>query len=163
MGSFFPQLRSGLQFQQTSAGILLQNPLGNTQLLLDDQEHAVCEKMDGKHSVEELEVALLSDKHFLAYQSLVYLLFRLWDRGMLYQEKEIAALFFPGQKYRTIDKALAWGRIRKLIAWRFRLQGWRPFSLGPQWLPLLTSKWTPRPSSKISIFCIFDFECGGLL
>ena len=118
----YPKLHKQVIFRSVEDNHLLFHKTANTQLRLDKQEKEVAILMNGKMSLEELELQLVSPKHILAYSDLIVLLFRLWDRGMLENGDEIQQAFFPHRTHRTLDKAQSW----KKIKWLFTFTLWLP-------------------------------------
>ena len=118
-----PALAPDVERKEVAGGLLLRHPRHGTQLLIPQEERPAVEAMDGSRSLELLEQLLAPTRGTLGYQSLVMLLFRLWDRGLLSNEDEVRQALF--RKKRTLDRA------RSRTKW---LQALVSFSILGEWV-----------------------------
>ncbi len=113
----FPRLSDEVVVRGFREQILVHHARYGTQLQANTDHLAVLESMDGQHSIEDMESILVEARGTVAYQELAVLLYQLWDRGMLENEEEVRAALFEHHKHRTLDRALAWRRVRSLFGW----------------------------------------------
>jgi len=110
--------------------------------------------MDGEHSIEELEALLVSVGGKIAYQELALLLYRLWDRGMIENEEEVRAALFANHHHRTLERALAWRRVRVVFGWS------KDLSFVQRMMKLFAPIGRPIISNVFFGFCVGVFLAG---
>jgi len=109
-----PALEADVERRVVPGGLLLRHRRFGTQLVVSGEERLAVEAMDGTRTLEALEEVLIPQEGTLGYQSMVMLLYRLWDRGLLADGESFKAALFPHQTDRTVDKALSGRWVRRL-------------------------------------------------
>ncbi len=151
--SLQPERRSDTSLRaHPDGGALLHHDAFGTQLHLEAEERIIIEKLDGEHNLEQLEELLAKRRGTIAYQDLVLLLFRLWDRGFLQNEDEVRASLFPHHRQRTLDRALAWRRSKALLSWSLMGQG--PFRSWPRLEAILSSTITLGAEALLLVLAV---------
>jgi len=126
----YPKLSEAVSLRAFREQVLVHHARFGTQLQTPGGQQEVLTHMDGQHSIEQLESMLVSARGKIAYQELALLLYRLWDRGMLENEEEVRAELFPHQHHRTLERAMAWRRVRVMFGWSKDLSFFQRLLLG---------------------------------
>ena len=110
-----PALEPEVELRDVGGGLLLRHRRYETQLHVTGEDRLAVKAMDGTRTLEDIEEVLAPQEGTLGYQSLVMLLFRLWDRGLLADGEVYKSELFAHQTSRTLDRALAARRLRWLV------------------------------------------------
>ncbi len=116
MSNLCPRLEPDVRQTKPGERLLLRHARHGTWLELPDNLQPVIAGLDGETDLPHLERRMPRAGGTLVYHDLVWLLFQLWDRGMLADGDAVRDTLFPEQSQRTLAHARSWRRLRRLLA-----------------------------------------------
>ena len=120
-GTQKPRLSDAVERRELDGDVVLYLKDFDTLLHVSADMAGIVDKLDGEHSLDQLEVLAAGGSRGLAYQELMQLLAGLWDRGMLDDAEALGEALFPNKRFRSVEHARASRRLHKLLSWQCRL------------------------------------------